>query len=191
MKTVKVIVALGSPRKRGNSAILAAKLIEGVHSMDGEHELLFLQDMDVAPCSACDSCQKSMDTYCVIRDDMETAYPKILEADALVFASPIYWFSVSAQTKLFMDRLYAFLGPEGNQLKDKLIGILLAYGDTDPFTSGAVNAIRTFQDAFSYIGAPIIGTVYGSAMDSGDIEKSPEVLEEAYKLGRKLVSAIL
>ena len=131
--------------------------------------------------------KKSMDTFCVIQDDMKPIYPKILEADALVFASPVYWFTVSAQTKLFMDRLYAFLGPEGNSLTDKRIGILLTYGDTDPYTSGAVNAIRTFQDAFAYIGASIVGTVYGSALDEGEIEGSPEVLERAYELGKKLV----
>ena len=70
------------------------------------------------------------------------------------------------------------------------MGVLLAYGDTDPVTSGAINAIRTFQDAFHYIGAPLVGVVYGSAMDEGDIEKSPEVLDAARELGAKLVSAI-
>jgi multimeric flavodoxin WrbA len=190
MKTKKVIVALGSPRKRGNTAMLANKLIEGIESAGGTHELFSLHDMHIGPCSACDSCQVAMDTFCVIEDDMQPLYPKILEADALVFASPIYWFSMSAQTKLFMDRLYAFLGPQGNRLTDKRIGILLAYGDTDPVTSGAVNAIRTFQDAFRYIGAPIVGTVYGSAFHEGDIGKNSEVLESARGLGGKLVSAI-
>jgi multimeric flavodoxin WrbA len=187
---MKAIVALGSPRKRGNSAILAGKLIEGMESMGAGHELLFLHGMDLRPCTACDDCQKSMDTFCVIKDDMEPIYPKILGAAALVFATPVYWFTVSAQTKLFMDRLYAFSGPEGNSLKDKRIGILLTYGDTDPYTSGAVNAIRTFQDAFAYIGASIVGTVYGSAMDAGEIEDSPEVLKRAYELGKKLASTI-
>ena len=188
MKAKKVIVAHGSPRKRGNSAILAGKLIEGIESMGGEHELLFLHGMDINPCTACDACLKSMDTFCVIEDDMQPLYPKILEAGSLVFSSPVYWFTISAQTKLFMDRLYAFLGPEGNSLRDKRIGILLTYGDTDPYTSGAVNAIRTFQDAFAYIGASIVGTVYGSALDAGEIESNQEVLEGAYELGKKLVS---
>jgi multimeric flavodoxin WrbA len=190
MKRKKVIVALGSPRKRGNSAILADRLIKGVESMGGECELLFLHGMDVGACTACDACQESMDTFCVIKDDMEPLYPKILEADALVFASPVYWFTVTAQTKLFMDRLYAFLGPDGNGLKNKRIGILLTYGDTDPYTSGAVNAIRTFQDAFAYIGATIVDCVYGSAMDEGEIEKSPEVLQKAFELGKKLGTAV-
>jgi multimeric flavodoxin WrbA len=131
-----------------------------------------------------------MDSYCVIRDDMEPLYEKIVSAGALVIASPIYWFSVSAQTKLFMDRLYAFLGPGGNRLTGMAMGVLLAYGDTDPVNSGAINAIRTFQDAFAYIGAPLVGMVYGSAMDKGDIEKSPEVLAAAHELGIKIVAAI-
>ena len=188
MKAKKVIVAHGSPRKRGNSAILAEKLIEGIDSMGGEHELFFLHGMDIRPCTGCDACLKSMDNFCVIEDDMEPLYQKILEAGSLVFSSPIYWFTISAQTKLFMDRLYAFLGPEGNSLKDKRIGILLTYGDTDPYTSGAINALRTFQDAFAYIGAPIVGAVYGSALDAGEIKSNGEVLEKAYELGRKLVS---
>ena len=61
-----------------------------------------------------------------------------------------------------MDRLYAF-GAEGYKpLKGKRIGIILTYGDADPFTSGAVNALRSFQDAFAYVGAPIKGMVYGT-----------------------------
>jgi multimeric flavodoxin WrbA len=189
MKKAKVIVALGSPRKKGNTALLAAKLMEGVQSRGGECELLYLHGMNIAPCTACDRCQDSMDSYCVIRDDMEPLYKKIVRAGAMVIASPIYWFSVSAQTKLFMDRLYAFLGPGGNRLTGMAMGVLLAYGDTDPVNSGAINAIRTFQDAFAYIGAPLVGMVYGSAMDKGDIEKSPEVLAAARELGAKLVSA--
>jgi multimeric flavodoxin WrbA len=185
----KVVVALGSPRRKGNSAILAQRLMEGVESAGGACESFFLQGMSINPCTACDECLKSMDRYCVIEDDMEGLYPKIRKADSLVFASPVYWFSISAQTKLFMDRLYAFQGPEGNGLSGKPVGIVLTYGDTDPFTSGAVNALRTFQDAFGYIGSPIVGKVYGSAMDAGEILEKKELLQEAYELGKRLVSA--
>jgi multimeric flavodoxin WrbA len=187
MDKKKVIVALGSPRKKGNSAVLAGRVMEGVESAGGSGESFFLQGMDIKPCTACDACLESMDRFCIIDDDMKPLYLKILEAGALVFASPVYWFSLSAQTKLFMDRLYAFLGPEGNSLKGKRIGILLTYGDVDPFASGAVNALRTFQDAFAYVGAPIVGTVYGSANEAGEIAQNEALLAEAYELGRKLV----
>ena len=119
---------------------------------------------------------------------MRDLYPKLRQADALVIASPIYWFTVSAQTKLFMDRCYALGGPQGNALKGKRIGIVLAYGDSDPFNSGAVNAIRTFQDAFRYIGSNIVGMVYGSASDVGEIKSNRALMDKAYQMGRQLVA---
>lgn len=101
-----------------------------------------------------------------------------------MIASPVYWFTVSAQTKIFMDRCYALGGPQGNALGGKQIGIILTYGDTDPFNSGAVNALRTFQDAYTYIGAQIVGMVYGSASVAGEIKNNQELMDKAYQLGK-------
>jgi hypothetical protein len=61
-----------------------------------------------------------------------------------------------------------------------------AYGDTDSYTSGAINAIRTFQDMFCYLRAELVDIVYGTAMDEGDALKQPALLERAFKLGVKL-----
>jgi len=189
MTSKKVIIVLGSPRKNGNSSALAQKASEGIKSMGVEFESFYLHGMDIKPCAACDTCKKAIDKYCITDDDMQILYPKILEAGALLIASPIYWFTVSAQTKLFMDRCRAFLSSEGNTLTGKRIGIILTYGDTDPYVSGAVNALRTFQDAFNYVKAPIIGTVYGSASEAGEIKANHEIMEKAYELGKKLVSS--
>ena len=65
---------------------------------------------------------------------------------------------------------------------------MLTYGDSDSFNSGAVNAIRTFQDAFAYIGSPIIGMVYGSASKAGEIKANRDLMEKAYKMGEQLVT---
>ena len=134
----------------------------------------------------CEGCRKKRATGCVIRDDMQKLYSKMRAADAIVIASPIYWFTVSAQTKLFMDRWYALGGDDGYALAGKKFGILLAYADADPFTSGAVNALRTFQDAFNYIGAEVVGTVYGSAWKAGEIKKNKALMDAAYELGKKM-----
>jgi multimeric flavodoxin WrbA len=127
---------------------------------------------------------------CVIEDDMQALYPGIREADSIVYASPIYWFTVSAQLKLFIDRCYALGGGSDytgeHALAGKRIGVLLTYGGDDPFDSGAVNAIRTFQDMFDYIPAEIVGIVYGYASDAGEIRYNRAVMEKAYALGRKL-----
>jgi multimeric flavodoxin WrbA len=184
----KIVIVNGSPRKKGNSATLAQQVATGAEAAGAHLETYYLHGLDIHPCNACDACLKSDDPDCVIDDDMQTLYPRLQEADAIVIASPIYWFTISAQTKLFMDRCYAFLGPGENPLKDKQFAIVLAYGDSDPFNSGAVNALRTFQDGLGYIGAEIVGTVYGSASKPGEIAHNEALMEKAYQLGQRLAS---
>jgi multimeric flavodoxin WrbA len=182
-----VMIVVGSPRKRGNSSTLAKQVASGAKDAGAAVELVFLHGMDIKPCSACEGCRKKRGIDCVIRDDMRTLYPKMRAADAIVIASPIYWFTVSSQTKLFMDRWYAFGADENYKvLAEKKFGIVLAYADADPFISGAVNALRTFQDAFHYLGAEVVGTVYGSAAKAGEISKNKLVMKQAYALGEKI-----
>jgi multimeric flavodoxin WrbA len=188
----KIVVMKGSPRKNGNSATLAEQVAAGAEAVGAKVESFYLHGMDIQPCDACDVCQGVADVDCVIEDDMQVLYPKLREADAIVYASPIYWFTVSAQMKLFMDRCYGMGSdidePEEHALAGKRIGIVLTYGGDDPFDSGAVNAIRTFQDMFDYVPAEIVGMVYGYASDAGEIRKNQEVMEKAYELGKKLGS---
>ncbi|MBU0653283.1 MAG: flavodoxin family protein, partial [Proteobacteria bacterium] len=68
----------------------------------------------------------------------------------------------------------------------KRIAIAMSYGDADPFASGCVNALRTFQDAFRYTGAKIVGMVYGSAFGAGEICANESLMKEAEELGKKL-----
>jgi multimeric flavodoxin WrbA len=185
----KVVILLGSPRKNGNSAALAREIARGAESQGAHVESFYLQGMKIAPCSACEACHRPGSKGCVIKDDMQAIYPKLAAADAIVFASPIYWFTVSAQTKLAMDRSYALSTPDGGHaLKGKRIGLAFSFGGEDPFDSGCTNAIRTFQDAFGFIGAEIVGMVYGSAGAAGDIKSNAKVMQEAADLGRKLAS---
>jgi multimeric flavodoxin WrbA len=182
-----VLIFKGSPRENGNSSLLADKVAEGAQATGAEVEIFSLHRMDIRPCDACDTCQET--GVCVLKDDMQRLYPKLKGAEAIVIASPIYWFTMSAQTKLFIDRWYALESSQGNALKGKQFGIILTYGDTDPYSSGAINAIRSFQDMFRYIGADIAGMVYGTANDAGDMLKQPELMERAYKLGTKIGNA--
>ena len=188
MAQKKVIVVVGSPRLGGNSDSLAQQITAGAQSAGARVEVFHLHEMNIQPCDACEVCQGSDDVDCKLPDDMQPLYPKLRKCDALVIASPIYWFTVSAQTKLFMDRWYALEGPSGNSLRGKKIAIALTYGDTDPFASGAVNALRTFQDAFKYIGADIVGTVYASASKAGEIRQNKAVMDKAHELGKELVA---
>jgi multimeric flavodoxin WrbA len=184
----KVLVLLGSPRKNGNSAILAESIIKGAKSVGAKAEILFIHGMTIASCKSCYACQKPKSKGCSIKDDMQSIYKKLLEADAWVIASPVYWFTMSAQTKLWMDRCFALLPIAKEAFAGKRIAIAMSYGDTDPFKSGCVNALRTFQDAYGYVQACIVGHVYGSAMAEGEIIKNKALLKEAEELGRQLVA---
>ena len=143
--------------------------------------------MNINPCDACDTCQETHGV-CVIQDDMQALYPKIQKADVLVLASPVYWFTFSAQIKLCIDRWYAFQPIRQEVWPGKQLGIVLTYGDSDPYDSGAVNAIYTYQSMCRYLGIEIAGMVYGSASDVGDVEKQPKLMEKAYQLGAKLAA---
>ncbi len=184
----KVLVILGSPRREGNSAILADQITKGAESTKAKVETIYLQEKSIAPCKACFACQKEKSKGCSIHDDMQKLYPKLIKTDALVIASPVYWFTMSAQTKIFLDRCFALSAYKSDPFKGKRIAVAMTYGGEDPFDSGCVNALRTFQDAFGYIGATLVGMVYGSAMDTGKIKLNEKVMQEAIDLGVKLVS---
>jgi len=190
MSTKKVVIVMGSPRKNGNSITLAQHVAKGAEAVGAEVESFYLHEMDIKPCDACDICLEDSSKDCVIDDDMQNLYPKLRQADALVIASPIYCATVSAQTKLFLDRCLALGGPQEKEsaLKGKRIGIVLTYGDSDPFNSGAVNAMRMFQDIYAYIGSPIVSMVYGSASKAGEIKANRDLMEKAYKMGEQLVA---
>jgi multimeric flavodoxin WrbA len=100
----------------------------------------------------------------------------------LVIAIPMYEFSISAQTKLFINRCYALEGPqeEYGAFAGKRIGIVLTYADVDPFISAALNALRILQNALNYVGAVIVGMVFGCPSQAGEIKNNRDPMEEAY-----------
>ena len=88
----KVLVLLGSPRKKGNSTILAQEIAKGAESVGARVETLYINGMDIKACQACWTCQKEDSKGCAIDDDMQAIYPKLVEADSWVIASPVHWF---------------------------------------------------------------------------------------------------
>jgi len=177
-----------SPRKNGNSTILALKAAEGVEAEGGKADVVRIADLKIAPCNACDSCIVKPEAGCVIKDDMQPLYQKIKDAQGIIFATPVYWFNMSAQMKLFIDRAYAIQGKGCWAFTGKDVGVILTYGDEDVFASGGINALRSFQDIFAYVRANLVGTVYGSADKAGDVQSNGKLLQKAHDLGKKLVN---
>lgn len=180
----QIVILKGSPRERGNSNVLADQVQVGAEASGASVESFFLHNMDIRPCDGCDFCRET--GVCVLKDDMQSLYAKLLAADAIVLASPIYWFTYSAQLKLCIDRWYAIWNFKHDMFKGKPIGIVLTYGDTDLYTSGGINAIHTFETMFRFLEADIAGWVYGTLMDVGDAQKNPKLMEKARQLGKSL-----
>jgi multimeric flavodoxin WrbA len=183
--TKQILILKGSPRERGNSAVLADKAAAGARSAGAQVESIYLHSLDIRPCDACDLC-KAPGSGCVIEDDMQPLYPKLAGADAIVLASPIYWFTFSAQLKLCMDRCYAFQSSDWQELKNKPFGIILTYGDTDLYTSGGINAIHTFESMARFLHGELVGIVHASLDEADEAAKQPALLEQAYRLGQQL-----
>ncbi len=180
-----ILIINGSPRKNGNTAVLANQITLGAKGTGAESETLFLHDLDIRPSDACDFCQEN-GSGCVISDDMQAIYPKLLSSDAIVIASPVYWFNLTAQTKLFIDRWYAMYSADDFELKGKKLSLLMVYGDTDLYTSGGITVIYTLERICRYVGMDFDGIVHGTAMDIGDAEKDTVLMEQALQLGKTL-----
>jgi multimeric flavodoxin WrbA len=180
-----ILILKSSPREHGNSAILAERAADGARQSGAQVESIYLHSLDIRPCDGCDLCLESGGT-CVIEDDMQPLYPKLAAADAILLASPIYWFTFSAQLKVCMDRWYAFQATKWQELHHKRFGIILTYGDSDLYTSGGINAIHTFETMARFLKSEIVAIVHGSVNDAGEAEKHPALMEAAYQLGVNL-----
>lgn len=185
---MKFLAVWGSPRRGGNSEILLDAFLEGAVQAGADVEKIALRELKISPCLEIYHCFK--DGTCPIKDDMIPLYDKLVEADVVVLASPIFFYSVSAQAKAFIDRTQALWARRYRVLQDfpgpERQGVLLATGATHGklLFVGARLVARYFFDAINVTYAADI-CVRG-VDDKGDILKQPEVLDAARDLGRRL-----
>ncbi|SDO54607.1 flavodoxin family protein [Desulforhopalus singaporensis] len=196
----RITVILSSPRPKSNSSALAAEIARGAASAGGRVETFDLRRLKVGPCIACYHCKKKKG--CSVDDDMQKIYPSLAESGVWVVASPVYWFSLSAQLKCFIDRLFCLYSqdPGRSLMRGKKIAAAFSYGCEDPFESGCNNAIRMIQDMARYTGCDFAGYVHGSgemkrqadpAVDGylkpGVIPADSVLMQQAYRLGIALM----
>ena len=102
MKQVKIIAIYGSPRRRGNTAALLKKAVEGARDSGADVEEIVLRDLKISPCLEIYGCLQAGE--CAIKDDFQGVRDKILNAQGLILASPVFFYTVSSHTKMLMDR---------------------------------------------------------------------------------------
>jgi multimeric flavodoxin WrbA len=184
-----IVILNGSPRTNGNTSMLINE-VSNAFAMSSEYDVhvLRLNDYHINPCQACDWCMKEYPLTCIQQDDMNTLYRFVLDADTIVFASPIYWFHYSAQLKLFIDRLYALHLEGGHALQEKKFAAIFVYGDEDHTQSGAPNAIGSYKAFVKYLQGIDQGIVSGTAWRIGDASKNQALLADVKSLISYLAS---
>jgi len=176
---VKIIVITSSPRKEGTTALLADEFIRG--ATEAGHEIFRFDSAfeTIAPCLACNSCNKG-ETVCVHNDSMEKLYPKLLETDCIVLLTPLYFYSMTAQLKLTIDRLYAIVG-KMKKTKRKAVFMVTAWEPDNTKTMIALTEhYKALVDWFNCENAGII--LAGECGTREAVEKSPYP-QQAYELG--------
>jgi multimeric flavodoxin WrbA len=187
---MKVLGIMGSPRRQSNTEILLDKALEGAREAGAEVEKVLISKLKISPCLEIYACRK--DGNCAIKDDMQALYKKLLEADYVIFASPMFFYGVTSQAKAIIDRCQALwvrkhvLGM-GKEDKRERRGVFISVGATrgTKLFDGAVLTVKYFFDA---IGVRYSGDLLVKGIDNqAQIKEHPTALEDAFRLGQQLV----
>jgi multimeric flavodoxin WrbA len=178
LKNIAVII--GSPRKNGNTEILANAFIEGAKNSGNNVEVISVIGKKIGSCIGCNACYRE-EHKCVQDDDMTQCYEQLAKAEVIVIATPIYFYGVSSQLKCLIDRLH---NPIRNGFQVKKLALLAVCADTKQSVFDSVKVMyRSVLEYFSLEDGGII-TAFG-VKDKGDIHDSSS-LEEAKKLGETI-----
>ncbi len=190
---VNIIAFNGSPRKGGNTQILLDEAARGARELGADVTIFHLNTMNLRPCQSCGGCDDT--GRCVVKDDMQAIHKHIRTADRIILASPIFFFSVSAQSKIVIDRCQAFWaekyvhkkpippGPHGRK------GMLILVGGMkrDAKNKGFECAEATARAFFRTVNVQEHVTLEFDGVDEkGAIKENPQALRDAYEGGKKL-----
>ena len=177
MSGKKVLVISSSPRRMGNSDLLADAFIEGAREAGHTVEKINLHDKKIGFCKGCLGCQKTQ--HCILRDDMDDILPRMQQAEVIAFASPIYYYEMSGQMKTLLDRANPLYSSDYAFRDIYMLTTAAEDGSTVP--ERAVNGLTGWIDCFEK--ARWAGTVFAGGVDGpGDITGHP-ALKTAYEMG--------
>jgi multimeric flavodoxin WrbA len=192
---LRVLAIYGSPRRNGNTSLLLKRAVEGARESGAEVDEVVLRDLNMSPCLEIYGCKKT--GRCVIKDDFQQVYDQLMSCDGLMLASPIFFYTVSAHTKILMDRCQSLWvkkywiekEPFGKRpMKRK--GLFISVGATrgKKLFDGALLTVRYFFDPLDM---ELWNSLLYRGLDfEGDVLKHPEYLEEAYHAGKELGRAL-
>jgi multimeric flavodoxin WrbA len=179
---MKTVILFGSPRKEGNTIQLVNTFSETLKNKGHSVRMLYLNDMNIRPCQGCEACLKK--GLCKINDDMKDTRKYMMESDLIVFASPVYWFNMSGQLKLAVDRFLAFMDEKYNsRIKGKKAVTLMTCGSDDPAVFAP--AIDSFKMTFD-----LLALTYAGRVEATGCTEKGKVKEEFMTQARKLAESL-
>jgi len=188
---MKALVLSSSPRRNGNSALLAEAVRNGLVEAGHEAQLVFAENFLDGFLRDCRKCRKP-DGECSIADGFRSVFlDYYLPADGFIAATPIYWYGTSAQLKAFFDRTFCYYAASYPQSKEviegmqgKRIGLLLSSEETFPMVSGGI--ICQLQEFSRYTRSTFVGVVHGYGNSRGDVLRDPnEPIKAARRFGNE------
>ena len=195
MTEPKIVAVYGSPRRQGNTATLLKKAVEGANDAGARVEEIVLRDLKMSPCLEIYGCNKAGE--CRLKDDFQKARDQILDCRGLMLASPVFFYTVSAHTKILMDRFqslwvkkYRVEKTGQNQQKILRKGLFIAAGATrgKKLFDGMLLSLRYF---FDVIDMELWKALLYRGLDfEGDVLKFPEYLDEAYQAGKEFAKEL-
>ena len=191
----KIVAIYGSPRRNGNTATLLRHAVQGARDSDAQVEEIVLRDLKISPCLEIYGCKKTGE--CAIKDDFQKVRNQILASQGLILASPLFFYTVSAHTKILMDRFqslwvkkYWIDKTPKNQRMIERKGLFIAVGATQgkKLFDGTLLTIKYF---FDVLDMELFRSLLYRGLDfEGDVLKHPEYLEEAYLAGKTFAEAL-
>ena len=177
---MKILALIGSPRKGGNTDILVDQVLQGAQSRGHLAEKIYLYDHQILPCLDCRRCKKG-DFTCALKDSMLEIYPRLEEADLIIFGTPIYWYGPTAKMKLLIDRMRPFIA--SRKLRGKR-GVVVTPSQEGKSCCGPL--MEMFRMSFEYLGMTLAGSIMAKAYERGEIRDNAEDLKNTYQLGASL-----
>lgn len=183
---MKIIGLIGSPREESNIEILVQEALNGAAEVGAEIESFNLEKMNMKTCKACMECRST--GKCATNDDMQIIYEELKKADAFILASPVYMWQMSAQAKIFTDRLYAFMGT-GFEEKYGKKDMALIFSQGNPDENMFSEYFNYTRNMFGFLGYNVVDilTAPGNLIH-GAIKNKEDTLKKARNLGKNLVN---
>ena len=173
----QILVISASPRKGGNSDTLCDEFIKGAQDAGNQAEKIFLRDKKIGYCMACDGCKRNPGV-CVQKDDMADILNKMIAADAIVLATPVYFYTMDAQLKTLIDRCVA----RYKEMENKDIYFIATAAAGKEAMERTMESLRGFTACLK--GAVEKGAIYGAEVwEKGAVLSSP-AMQQAYDMGR-------